>query len=121
MPPIKLDFAVESIDQYQDAVSTAKAGTSVTFQTDDTTSQLSVLDQNGAQLGHVPTLLQQALAADTFTATIRSCRRQENKVTELLVRAVADGGQQAAVQLPGKSNLHFGFCALQTSNTQPDS
>lgn len=105
MPPIKLDFAVEGIDQYQDAVSAAKAGTSVTFKTDDKTSQLSVIDQHGAELGLVPALLQQALAADTFTATIRSCRRQENKVTELLVRAVADGGQQAAVQLPGKSDI----------------
>lgn len=115
MPPIKLDFALEQVDQYQDAAATAKAGTSVTFAAGDKPADLFVLDQTGARLGLVPALLQQALLADTFTATVRSCRRQENKSTEITVRAVADGGQQPSSQLPGNLELNLHTAAQATA------
>lgn len=105
MPPIKLDFALEGIDVHQDAAAAAKAGTPVRFAPGETDSELFVTDQTGAKLGRVPALLRQALLADSFTATVRSCRRHEGKITEVTVRAIANIEQQAPAQLLGKFAL----------------
>ena len=99
---MKLNFALEQTDQHQEAAAAAKAGTAVTFAAGDLSSELFAHDQSGARLGLVPGLLQQALLTESFTATVRSCRRQGSKVTELTIRAVASGEQQVPVQLPGK-------------------
>ena len=111
MPPIKLDFALEGIDIHQDAAAVAKPGTPVHFGPGETDAQLFVVDQTGSKLGRVPALLQQALLADSFTATIRSFRRHEGKVTELTVRAIANGEQQASAQQPGRFAQ---FCPKQS-------
>lgn len=106
MAPLKLDFTVQQIEQHQLALASVKAGTAVLFAPGDAPAELCVTDQNGFRLGLVPAQLQQLLAAEPFSSTVRSCRRAGDKVTELAVRAVATGQQSASVQIPGKVPEH---------------
>lgn len=82
-----MDFVVEQSAELQEAVIDLKAGTHVTLDDALSAGRLQVYCK-GSALGHVPTDQEQQLKGSACTCTVRSIRKQDGKITQILVRAV---------------------------------
>ena len=94
----KVDFVVEQSDELQEAAIDLKAGTHVILSGDESTGR-SQVQCEGHVLGQVPADQQQQLRGNSCTCNVRSIRKQDGKITQILVRAVISNSQ--AKSLPG--------------------
>lgn len=94
----KVDFVVEQPDELQEAAIELKAGTRVTLSNDESIGR-SQVHCDGQVLGHVPADQQQQLRGSSCICNVRSIRKQDGKITQILVRAVVSNSQ--AKSLPG--------------------
>ena len=94
----KVDFVVEQSVELEEAVTDLKAGSHVTLNDDVTTGRQQVCCE-GYALGQVPTDQQQQLEGSSCTCTVRSIRKQDGKITQILVRAILSSS--AAEPPPG--------------------
>lgn len=94
----KLDFMVRLPAELPDAPGSLKAGSLVTLLSLDSDKTMQV-QYEGRTLGHVPTDQQQQLANSSCACTVRSIRKVDGKVSQILVRAVT--AESAPSQLPG--------------------
>ena len=94
----KVEFIVEQSDELQEAPNELKAGTRVTLSNDHSSGKAQIHCE-GQLLGQVPVEQQQQLGGSSCTCSLRSIRKQDGKVTQILVRAVVSNSQ--AKSLPG--------------------
>lgn len=94
----KVDFVVEQSDELQDAAIDLRAGTHVTLSSDESTGKAQVHCE-GQVLGQVPADQQQQLSGSFCKCTVRSVKKQDRKITQILVRAVLSNSDLK--QLPG--------------------
>lgn len=111
----KVDFVVEQSVELHEAVIDLKAGTHVTLD-DDTSTGTPQVYCKGYALGLVPTEQQQQLKGSSCTCTVRSIRKQDGKITQILVRAVLS--TSVAETLPGMPQLPCCVCSRQVSTCQ---
>lgn len=109
-----MDFVVEQSAELQEAVIDLKAGTHVTLDDALSAGRLQVYCK-GSALGHVPTDQEQQLKGSACTCTVRSIRKQDGKITQILVRAVLS--TSVPVTLPGMTNLPCYICNNQVSTS----
>lgn len=112
----KVDFIVEQSVELQEAVTDLKAGTHVTLDNDVSTGTSQVYC-NGCALGQVPTEQQQLLDGSSCLCTVRSIRKQDGKITQILVRAVISSS--VAEAMPGILQLSCHICNNQVSLRHP--
>lgn len=87
--PDKVDIHLEISDTAHDVESSIKAGQVVLLKVDDESSALVCCTNSGTQLGAVPATYRDRIKRPAEAhATIRSVKRQADKVTDILVRVV---------------------------------
>lgn len=111
----KVDFVVERSDELQEAAIDLRAGTHVTLSSDESTGQAQVHCE-GQVLGHVPADQQQHLSGSSCSCTVRSVKRQDGKITQILVRAVLSNADLK--RLPGMVQLPCSDAELQPMSLQ---
>eukprot|EP00877_Chromochloris_zofingiensis_P001161 jgi/Chrzof1/11045/Cz05g21170.t1 len=96
--PDKVDIHLEISDTAHDVESSIKAGQVVLLKVDDESSALVCCTNSGTQLGAVPATYRDRIKRPAEAhATIRSVKRQADKVTDILVRVVL--GSPASVSV----------------------
>ena len=94
----KLDFAVQLPAEFSDAPGSLKAGSVVSLNSPDSDEILQV-QYKGSVIGQVPTDQQQQLASSSCACTVRSIRKVDGNVSQILVRAVM--AESVPSHLPG--------------------
>lgn len=97
----KLDFVVQQAEELQEASTSVKAGAAVTFSWTEANDLVQVM-YDGTILGSVPRDQQHHLQVSLPPGTVRSVRKQDGKVTQILVRADLSSANAKVPQLPGK-------------------
>lgn len=103
----KVDFVIEQRDELQEAAIELKAGTHVTLSCDESTG-MSQVHCEGQVLGQVPADQQQQLSGSSCTCNVRSIRKQDGKITQVLVRAVIPNWETKS--LPGMLRMPYSKC-----------
>lgn len=98
----KVDFVVERSEELQEAAIELRAGTHVTLSSDESTGRAQVYCE-GQLLGQVPADQQQQLSGSSCNCTVRSVKKQDGKITQILVRAVLSSPELKC--LPGMLQL----------------
>ncbi len=96
----KLDFIVQQTEDLQQANTALKAGAALTLSRTEATDLVQVL-HNGAVLGSVPNEQGHLLPVSLASCTVRSVRKQDGKVTQIVVRAVLMPTSADTCQHPG--------------------
>lgn len=98
----KVDFVVERSEELQEAAIELRAGTRVALSSDESTGKTHVHCE-GQVLGQVPADQQRQLSGSSCNCTVRSVKKQDGKITQILVRAVLSNADLK--QLPGMLQL----------------
>ena len=105
----KLDFLVQQADDLTEASTILKAGAAVTLSRTTSGESVQVLHENNV-VGAVPTDQLHHLQGDLPPCTVRSVRKQDGKITQVLVRATMVPSTIEAPQLSGKQDSNIFRC-----------
>ncbi|DBA75581.1 TPA: hypothetical protein ACH3X2_009136 [Trebouxia sp. C0005] len=100
MSPQKLDFIVQQTEDLQPANTGLKAGAALTLSRTESNGLVQVI-HDGAVLGSVPNEQNHLLPVNLPSCTVRSVRKQDGKVTQIVVRAVLLPTSADTCQYPG--------------------
>ena len=109
----KVDFLVVLVEQNyppSEADNSLKAGTAVTLNHSDSVTQV-LHDQT--VLGNVPASSQQLVHDRTPTCTVRSVKRQDGKLSQILVRAVFPSSETTATLPTGTVSVVTDPCLIR--------
>ena len=104
----KLDFSIQPLAESLAAPADLKAGSIVSLLNLDLGKTLQV-QYKDSPLGQVPTEQQQQLEGSSYICTVRSIRKQDGKITQVMVRAVLSDPVPGVI--PNPSMQHFS-CTL---------
>ena len=104
MSPQKLDFIVQQTEDLQPANTGLKAGAALILSRTESNELVQVI-HDGAVLGSVPNEQNHLLPVNLPSCTVRSVRKQDGKVTQIVVRAVLLPTSADTCQYPGIENF----------------
>ncbi|DBA80566.1 TPA: hypothetical protein ACH3X1_007826 [Trebouxia sp. C0004] len=96
----KVDFIVQQTEDLQPASTGLKAGAALTLSRTDSNDLVQVMHE-GTALGSVPNEQGRLLPVSLPACTVRSVRKQDGKVTQIVVRAVLLPTSADVCQHPG--------------------
>ncbi len=96
----KLDFIVQQTQDLQEANTGLKAGAALTLSRTESNDLVQVM-HDGTALGSVPKEQGHLLPVNLPSCTVHSVRKQDGKVTQIVVRAVLVPPSADTCQHPG--------------------
>ncbi len=96
----KLDFIVQQTEDLQEANTGLKAGAALTLSRTESNDLVQVM-HDGTALGSVPKEQEHLLPVNLPSCTVHSVRKQDGKVTQIVVRAVLVPPSADTCQHPG--------------------
>ena len=102
----KLDFIVQQTEDLQQANTGLKAGAALTLSRTESNDLVQVM-HDGTVLGSVPNEQGHLLPVSLPSCTVRSVRKQDGKVTQIVVRAVLLPTSADTCQHPGIQSFYL--------------